>query len=118
MSRNNISNQTSVLDNVFSGFPNLFGQPNTGASRNTRQNGCELRAPKPNYYPPNPPITQTNLRNQAQNAQCFHRESLLGSIFATNIFFPQAHNIYTNQEDIATGTLSKITSNKTVRFHV
>jgi hypothetical protein len=86
--RNNISNQTSVLDNVFSGFPNLFGPPNTGASRNTRQNGCESKPPNQNYYPSNSPITQTNLRNQAQNAQCFHRESLLGSIFGGNIFFP------------------------------
>jgi hypothetical protein len=96
----------------------LGPNPTTQNSRNTGQNGCETNAPIPNYHSPYSPITQTNLRNQGQNAQCFHRESLLGSILATNIFFPQAHNIYTNQEDITTGTLSKITSNKTVRFHV
>ena len=56
MRRNNTSNQTSVLDNVFSGFPNLFGPPNTGASRNTNRNGCESRAPAPNSYSP-----QTNI---------------------------------------------------------
>lgn len=57
MHKNNTSNQTSVLDNVFSGFPNLFGSPNSGASRNTAQNGCESKAPIPNYYSPYTPRT-------------------------------------------------------------
>ena len=90
MRRNNTSNQTSVLDNVFSGFTNLFGPPNTGASRNTNRNGCESRAPIPNYhspYSPYSPITQTNLRNQGQKPnQCFHSDSTLGWLFGGGNF--------------------------------
>jgi len=74
-----------MLDFICGGLgPNLKTQD----SRNTRQNECESKPPNPNYYPSNPPITQTNLRNQGQNAQCFHRESLLGSIFSGDIFSP------------------------------
>ena len=129
MRRNNISNQTSVLDNVFRGFPNLFGSSNTGASRNTAQNGCESKAPIPNYYSPYTPITQTNLRNQSQNSNsCFHSESLLGSIFgglksrypAPNYYSPyspQTNIIYLSQTAIGSGELSK-TNQETVSFHV
>ncbi len=74
-----------MLDFILGG---LGPNPTTQDSRNTGQNGCESRAPIPNYYSPYSPITQTNLRNQGQNAQCFHRESLLGSIFGGNIFSP------------------------------
>ena len=91
MSRNNTSNQNSVLDNVFSGFPNLFASQERNASNPDRR--IYQYAPTPTiYYYPYSPITQTNLRNQSQNNPCFHRESLLGSIFGGNIFFPQQRN--------------------------
>ena len=88
MSRNNTSNQNSVLDNVFSGFPNLFASQERNASNQNQR--INQQAPKPtNYYPPHTPIAQTNLRNQSQNHNpCFHRESTLGSIFSGNLFFP------------------------------
>jgi len=83
-----------MLDFIWGGLgPNRTTQD----SRNTGQNGCESRAPIPNYYSPYSPITQTNLRNQGQNAQCFHRESLLGSIFGGNIFSPPPPRENTSQ---------------------
>lgn len=89
VSRNNTSNQNSVLDNVFSGFPNLFASQERNASNQNQRIYQQAPTPNNNYYP----ITQTNLRNQSQNHNpCFHRESLLGSIFGGNIFFPQHPN--------------------------
>ena len=86
--RNNTSNQTSVLDNVFSGFPNLFASQERNASNQNQR--IYKQTPKPtNYYSPYPPIAQTNLRNQGQKPnQCFHSDSTLGSIFSGNLFFP------------------------------
>lgn len=88
MRRNNTSTQTSVLDNVFNGFPNLFASQERNASNPDRRMCNQAPTPR-NHYSPYSPITQTNLHNQSQNSDLFfHRESTLGSIFSVNLFFP------------------------------
>ena len=127
MRRNITSNQTSVLDNVFSGFPNLFASQERNASNQNQR--IYQQVPKPIYpyplYPPSTPIAQTNLRNQSQNHNpCFHPESTLGWLFgglksrdpAPNSYSPET-NIYLSQTAIGSENLSK-TNQETVRFHV
>ena len=79
MRRNITSNQTNVLNYVFSGFPNLFASPN-------------INAPTPRcFYPTN---SQKYLRNRLQDPNpCYRPKSILDSVLDASIFFPQQGEI-------------------------
>ena len=111
VSRNNTSNQNSVLDNVFSGFPNLFASQERNVSNPDRRIYKQAPTPK-NYYPPHTPIAQTNLRNQSQNRNpCFHPESTLGWLFGGGNFvsLPTSNKLSYFDEDGKTLTPDEIT---------
>jgi hypothetical protein len=109
--RNNTSNQTNVLNYVFSGFPNLFTSQERNVSNPDRRIYKQASTPI-NYYPPHTPITQTNLRNQSQNHNpCFHPESTLGWLFGGGNFvsLPTSNKLSYFDKDGKTLTPDEIT---------